>query len=159
MEGRKSLGTGLGGMTGAVVCCSPKVLVPALGFLGLGSYIVWADWGLVAAFGGSMVLAGGGLWRLARARRGAPATAPGSDSGAAAIVDVAWLECPTCGHRAQERMPYDYCLVAYDCPGCGAGLKPKAGDCCVFCSYGSAPCPPIQLARASGAKSCCAPSS
>ncbi|MFZ0027756.1 MAG: GDCCVxC domain-containing (seleno)protein, partial [Pseudolabrys sp.] len=21
---------------------------------------------------------------------------------------------------------------------------PKDGDCCVFCSYGSVPCPPIQ---------------
>ena len=29
-------------------------------------------------------------------------------------------------------------------------LKPKAGDCCVFCSYGSVPCPPIQESR-----SCC----
>lgn len=25
-------------------------------------------------------------------------------------------------------------------------LRPKAGDCCVFCSYGSVKCPPIQLA-------------
>ncbi|WP_430623644.1 GDCCVxC domain-containing (seleno)protein [Marivirga lumbricoides] len=24
-------------------------------------------------------------------------------------------------------------------------LKPKEGDCCVYCSYGSAPCPPVQL--------------
>jgi hypothetical protein len=31
-------------------------------------------------------------------------------------------------------------------------LKPEPGDCCVFCSYGSVPCPPIQ---ASG-KGCCA---
>ena len=30
---------------------------------------------------------------------------------------------------------------------CGAPLKPKAGDCCVFCSYGSVPCPPLQAAR------------
>ncbi len=25
-----------------------------------------------------------------------------------------------------------------------AQLKPKAGDCCVYCSYGTVPCPPIQ---------------
>jgi len=24
-----------------------------------------------------------------------------------------------------------------------AALRPKAGDCCVFCSYGLVPCPPI----------------
>ncbi|HEX6268144.1 MAG TPA: GDCCVxC domain-containing (seleno)protein [Burkholderiales bacterium] len=23
-------------------------------------------------------------------------------------------------------------------------LAPRAGDCCVFCSYGDVPCPPIQ---------------
>jgi len=27
--------------------------------------------------------------------------------------------------------------VFYECTGCGIKLKPKAGDCCVFCSYGS----------------------
>ena len=32
----------------------------------------------------------------------------------------------------------------YDCKGCGQRLKPHPGDCCVFCSYGSVPCPPIQ---------------
>jgi ArsR family transcriptional regulator len=34
----------------------------------------------------------------------------------------------------------------YECKGCGALLKPEAGDCCVFCSYGDAPCPPFQRA-------------
>jgi hypothetical protein len=37
------------------------------------------------------------------------------------------------------------------CAGCGALLRPKPGDCCVFCSYGSVPCPPIQANP-----SCCA---
>jgi hypothetical protein len=27
-------------------------------------------------------------------------------------------------------------------------LSPKAGDCCVFCSYGSVPCPPVQQGMA-----------
>jgi hypothetical protein len=45
----------------------------------------------------------------------------------------------------------------YECKGCGALLKPKAGDCCVFCSYGDVPCPPIQEARQHGrATGCCA---
>ncbi|MCZ6863810.1 MAG: GDCCVxC domain-containing (seleno)protein, partial [Alphaproteobacteria bacterium] len=30
----------------------------------------------------------------------------------------------------------DACIYFYDCKGCGALLKPNAGDCCVFCSYG-----------------------
>ena len=35
--------------------------------------------------------------------------------------------------------------------GCRVRLRPKPGDCCVFCSYGSVRCPPKQLAL-----SCCA---
>ena len=42
-------------------------------------------------------------------------------------------------------MPSDACVFFWDCAGGGARLKPKAGDCCVFCSYGSAPCPPRQV--------------
>lgn len=61
------------------------------------------------------------------------------------------LTCPGCGHRATEQMPTDACQFFYVCKGCGERLKPKPGDCCVFCSYGSIPCPPIQEARASGA--------
>lgn len=55
------------------------------------------------------------------------------------------ITCPKCGHRAEETMPTNACLFFYDCPACRAKLKPKPGDCCVFCSYGSVPCPPIQL--------------
>ena len=54
------------------------------------------------------------------------------------------LTCPRCGHQAIETMPTDACQFFYDCKGCGERLKPKQGDCCVFCSYGSVPCPPIQ---------------
>ncbi len=57
------------------------------------------------------------------------------------------LTCPACGHRAQEIMPVDACQYFYDCRGCGTVLRPKAGDCCVFCSYGDRPCPPVQAAR------------
>jgi len=61
------------------------------------------------------------------------------------------VSCPHCGHSKAATMPTDACQFFYDCPGCGALLRPKAGDCCVFCSYGSVPCPPVQLARAA----CC----
>ncbi|WP_092226799.1 GDCCVxC domain-containing (seleno)protein [Bradyrhizobium sp. Gha] len=54
------------------------------------------------------------------------------------------LTCPECGHQAVEPMPENACQFYYDCKGCGKRLKPLAGDCCVFCSYGSTPCPPIQ---------------
>ena len=32
----------------------------------------------------------------------------------------------------------------YECDNCKQTLKPKEGDCCVFCSYGTVACPPIQ---------------
>jgi hypothetical protein len=44
-------------------------------------------------------------------------------------------------------MPTDACQYFYDCKGCGQVLRPKPGQCCVFCSYGSSPCPPIQAER------------
>jgi hypothetical protein len=57
------------------------------------------------------------------------------------------LTCPRCGHRSTESMPIDACRISYLCKGCGETLKPLPGDCCVFCSYGTVPCPPIQKGR------------
>ena len=54
------------------------------------------------------------------------------------------LTCPECGQRSKDLMPVDACQFFYDCKSCGAVLKPKAGDCCVYCSYGDVKCPPIQ---------------
>ncbi|WP_247510142.1 GDCCVxC domain-containing (seleno)protein [Bradyrhizobium sp. 157] len=62
------------------------------------------------------------------------------------------LTCPRCSHQADEQMPTDACQFFYVCKGCGERLKPLAGDCCVFCSYGSVPCPPVQE---SGKGACC----
>lgn len=55
------------------------------------------------------------------------------------------ITCPYCGHKKGEQMPTDACQWFYECDSCGEILKPLPGDCCVFCSYGSVPCPPIQL--------------
>jgi len=63
------------------------------------------------------------------------------------------LTCPQCGHRREETMPTDACVYFWDCPRCRSRLKPKPGDCCVFCSYGSVKCPPIQTGA-----TCCSPS-
>ena len=54
------------------------------------------------------------------------------------------ITCPICGTTKTETMPTDACQFFYECIGCGELLRPEPGDCCVFCSYGSAPCPPIQ---------------
>ena len=41
-------------------------------------------------------------------------------------------------------MPTDYCQYFWECLHCKNNLKPKKGDCCVYCSYGNIKCPPIQ---------------
>jgi hypothetical protein len=55
------------------------------------------------------------------------------------------LRCPICGHEQEEIMPTDTCRIVYTCPACQTVLHPQPGDCCVFCSYGTVPCPPVQL--------------
>jgi hypothetical protein len=60
------------------------------------------------------------------------------------MILTATLTCPLCGFKAVEPMPVNACVYFYDCRGCSAVLRPKAGDCCVFCSYGDAVCPPKQ---------------
>jgi len=57
------------------------------------------------------------------------------------------ITCPLCGVAKSERMGTDACCIVYECTGCHTTLRPKPGDCCVFCSYGSVPCPPIQAER------------
>jgi hypothetical protein len=57
---------------------------------------------------------------------------------------VSRIACPHCGKTRTEVMPTDACLFFYQCPACNTVIAPKQGDCCVFCSYGSTPCPPVQ---------------
>ena len=64
------------------------------------------------------------------------------------MIPYSTITCPNCGHPERELMPTDACQFFYDCAACSAVLKPKKGDCCVFCSYGDIPCPPIQAGAA-----------
>jgi hypothetical protein len=54
------------------------------------------------------------------------------------------ITCPHCGGRTTEAMEENACRYFYPCPACGVTLTPRPGDCCVFCSYGDVPCPPVQ---------------
>lgn len=60
------------------------------------------------------------------------------------------ITCPLCQHKKEETMPTDACQYFYECENCHQRLKPVQGDCCVFCSFGTMKCPPIQLGS-----SCC----
>jgi hypothetical protein len=54
------------------------------------------------------------------------------------------ITCPKCGHKKTEEMPTEMCVIKYTCENCKTDLNPKAGDCCVYCSYGTHKCPSMQ---------------
>jgi len=64
------------------------------------------------------------------------------------IMLISKITCPLCGFKKQETMPTDACIYFYECTSCHSIIKPLAGDCCVFCSYGTVKCPPIQEGKA-----------
>jgi len=65
------------------------------------------------------------------------------------------ITCPNCGHKEIEDMPTDACQFFYECKNCKKVLRPNEGDCCVYCSFGSVPCPPIQENNSCGNSDCC----
>lgn len=67
------------------------------------------------------------------------------------LVLQSLITCPKCGFAKTETMPTDACQFFYECDNCKTMLKPLVGDCCVFCSYGTVKCPPMQV----GDKNCC----
>ena len=61
------------------------------------------------------------------------------------IIADANITCPNCGFTRAEEMPEDSCQYFYECTQCRTILRPKADDCCVFCSYADRQCPSKQL--------------
>lgn len=61
------------------------------------------------------------------------------------LVRRSEVRCPVCRQRTDAEMPTDACQFFWECPACATLLKPRPGDCCIFCSYGTVPCPPVQL--------------
>ncbi len=104
----------------------------------LGS-VFYYSYSVVALYGGLFGLLAATLWNRFSARA-APSLCRVSQPALQSV-----LTCPNCGHQERETMPTDACMFFHDCPACHARLKPKPGDCCVFCSYGSVACPPKQV--------------
>ena len=65
------------------------------------------------------------------------------------------ITCPECGAETETEMPTKGCQFFWTCPGCETVLRPHDGDCCVFCSYGHVPCPPVQ--QSNSAAGCSSP--
>lgn len=61
------------------------------------------------------------------------------------IILESVITCPNCGHQKAETMPEDMCQFMYQCENCATIFRPRQGDCCVYCSYGSVQCPSKQL--------------
>ena len=59
------------------------------------------------------------------------------------------VTCPQCEQTSTATIPEDRCVFFYECPACHTMLKPKRGDCCVFCSYGDRRCPSVECRSAS----------
>jgi hypothetical protein len=150
-ENTKLIGVGVTGALLSILCCLTPVLVILLGALGLTAFVAKLDYVLVPVFVASLL-----LWPLRLCAGGG--AAPRRPQSQVSMIADSIIACPHCGHQTTERMPQDACWFFYDCKGCGQRLRPKPGDCCVFCSYGSVPCPPIQAERSgeTGAASCCA---
>ncbi len=65
------------------------------------------------------------------------------------------ITCPECGAKSEEIMPELSCVIYHECKSCGAILKPHEGDCCVYCSYATVPCPSKQTAWENGELGLC----
>lgn len=60
------------------------------------------------------------------------------------VKTTSMITCPYCKHKKIEVMPKKFCQFLYQCESCKKLIKPIKGDCCVYCSHGTVPCPPIQ---------------
>lgn len=63
----------------------------------------------------------------------------------APMTAIGRITCPHCLTETAEVMPENACLYFFECPACHALLRPRPGDCCVFCSYGDTVCPPRKV--------------
>jgi len=61
------------------------------------------------------------------------------------ILPQSTIAYPQYYQKTTEQMPTNYCQYIWECPNCKNKLKPKVGDCCVYCSYGTNPCPSKQI--------------
>lgn len=120
----------------ATSCCWLPALIIAIGG---GSTLVAFSYGIETYSSVFMViglgLLGYGIYQF-RNNQKAKSSNP--------IVLQSIITCPKCGNKKEETMPINVCQYFYECENCQEVLKPIGNDCCVFCSYGTVDCPPIQ---------------
>jgi hypothetical protein len=120
----------------ATSCCWLPALIVAVGG---GSALIGFSHGLEKYSGAFMVvgtgLLGFGIYQYMNKKK---------RTDQPVILLQSTITCPECKHQKEETMPTDACQYFYECENCKKILKPVGEDCCVFCSYGTVACPPIQ---------------
>ena len=103
-------------------------------------YLFWTDfWSTYMFYAGLLLMVIVSIWNMVL-----PPSRSCMSVNKKEIVNESKITCPNCGHQKTEKMPTDSCQWFYECENCNIILKPKKGDCCVFCSYGDIKCPTMQ---------------
>ena len=124
-------------------CMFPLLLAVPSAFLILYAYNSTTDYGSYFIYGGMIGLFLSTLWNLYRNRlHGSCKTCV--QYGGKTVELQSTITCPECGFKKAEIMPTNACVFFYECENCHVRLRPLDGDCCVYCSYGTIKCPPIQ---------------
>lgn len=125
-------------------CMYPLLAAITSGFLVFyGYHIIDSEGGLYFLYTGMFGLLIATLWNYKQTKMHGTCNTCTTYKGT--IVELnSTITCPYCDHKKDQLMPTDACQYFYECDNCKKVLKPKQGDCCVYCSYGTVKCPPIQ---------------
>lgn len=131
-------------------CFYPLLIAIPSGLLILyGYHFSKSDYWTYFLYAGMTGLLGATIWNYKRNRLHGSCDTCETINGKKVELESE-ITCPNCGNKKNEIMPTDACQFFYECERCKQILKPKQGDCCVFCSYGTVRCPSIQTD-----KNCC----
>lgn len=133
LKANKSIATGIIAFIIATSCCWLPALAIAIG--GASGLMAFSNGleqfsGLFMAIGSAFLVYGGyQFYKRKEAQK---------------IILSSKITCPSCGYSKTEIMPTNACQFFYECEKCKTLLKPNEGDCCVYCSFGTMNCPPVQ---------------
>ena len=124
-------------------CFYPLMLaIPSASIIFYGYYINQSENWIYFLYVGMAGLFLATLWNHQRNKLHGNCSSCESESESITLNST--ITCPHCKHQKAEIMPTNACTYFYECEKCKTNLKPLSGDCCVYCSYGSVKCPPIQ---------------
>lgn len=123
------------------------VAVPSGLLIFYGYHFNNSDYWIYFLYAGMFGLLAATIWNYKRNKMHGTYDTWTTYKGGTVVLDSI-ITCTHCAHQKAETMPTDACVYFYECEKCKTRLQPLHGDCCVFCSYGTEKCPPIQLGQA-----------